>query len=586
MITLGISAFFHDSAAALVVDGHVVAAAQEERFSRLKHDYGFPKRAIAFVLEQAGLSVADVDSVVFYENPLKKFERIVLNQLRVFPRGLRPFVHATRAWLGGRLWTRATIAETLDVDPTTIVFGDHHASHAASVFHSHACEHAAVVVVDGVGEFATTTIFDGTHDDSGCPRLTPLCALHFPHSIGLFYSALTAYLGFQVNRGEYKVMGLASYGRPIYVDTIKKTLSFKDDGSLTLDLRYFCFDRHRTKSFAPALERLLGAARDPAHNLRLGDDDSCAESQRFADIAASLQAILEEYLLVLCRHAAKETGADTLCLSGGVALNSVAMRRLADEAGFRRLLLHPAAGDAGGAVGAALLHDVERRRQPPAVMASSALGGALDPRAVERFFSDCRIPHESFAPQSEALADAIAQRLARGDVGGLCCGRAEWGPRALGQRSILADPRRVEAKLHVNAKIKFREAFRPFAPSVLEEDADEWFEPSAGADDRSLRRTMSTVARATERAKNEIPAVVHHDDTARLQSVPKASDSMLRSILEAFKARTGVGVLLNTSMNLRGEPMVQSAADAYALFLRSDLDFVVVEGCLIDRTAK
>lgn len=583
MITLGISAFFHDSAAALVIDGNVVAAAQEERFSRRKHDARFPARAIAFVLGQAGLVADDVDHVVFYENPLKKYERIVLNQLRVFPRGFRPFVHATRAWLGGRLWTRATIADHLDVDPAKISFGDHHASHAASVFLSHRCERAAVVVVDGVGEFATTTIFEGEHDEDRTPRLIPRKALHFPHSIGLFYSALTAYLGFEVNRGEYKVMGLASYGVPRYVDKLRRTLAFDDEGALTLDLRYFCFDRHRTKSFTAALEHLLGPARAPAHKLRIGEGETCGESQRFADIAASLQVILEDYLLVLCRHAGALTGANTLCLSGGVALNSVAMRRIADDGGFDQVLVHSASGDAGGAVGAALLKDAQVRQQSPQPIESCALGDGMSAADVERFFRDCRVPFTSFPAQGDALANEVASRLARGEVGGLCCGKGEWGPRALGQRSILADPRRAEAKFRVNAKIKFRETFRPFAPSVLEEDAPEWFAASAGADDHTLRRTMSTVAHVTERAKQELPAVVHHDATARLQSVPHANPTVLRRVLEAFKAQTGVGVLLNTSMNLRGEPMVQSIADAYALFLRSDLDFLVVEGCLLER---
>jgi len=580
MRALGISAYFHDSAAALVEDGVIVAAAQEERFTRIKHDASLPLNAVKMCLDTAGVDMRSIDTVVFYEKPLRKFERLMVTHLREFPRGIGQFSRAMGTWLSKRLWMKGEIARELGCDVEKIVFSDHHLSHAASAFLCSPFQRAAILTVDGVGEWATTSIYRGISDADGS-RIESLGELHFPHSIGLLYSAITAYLGFTVNEGEYKVMGLAAYGKPRFLDEFCKIATIAEDASLSLDPRYFAYAWHSEKSFTSHLEALLGPARVPGTAFDLPAPEG-SSAQRWADVAASLQAFTERYMLVLARHAQKLTGETCLAMAGGVALNSVANRRLMDEGPFTELFVQPAAGDAGGALGAALLacHVVDKQPRG-APMTSAFLGEEHTGASVRRFLDDCRVKHTSFADRS-ALYKEVANRLASGEIGGWFQGRFEWGPRALGGRSILADPRDSAARERVNRKIKFREPFRPFAPAVLAEEHDRWFVPVSQGGDHTTR-FMCSVAPATEEARLKIPAVVHVDGTSRVGVVESGP---LHELLLEFRARTGIGVLLNTSMNLKDEPICGSPAEAYGTFLRSDLDFLVLEDCLIERRPK
>ncbi len=579
MLILGISAFFHDSAAALVVDGEVVAAAQEERFSRLKHDADLPVQAARFCLEQAGISIADVDHVVFYEKPLRKFERILTTHLREFPRSLPQFPRSFATWLGKRLWMKGELCQRLGCTPQQLLFSEHHLSHAASAFLCSPFDRAAIFTVDGVGESATTSIYRGSSDDHGS-QIELIEELHFPHSIGLLYSALTAYLGFEVNEGEYKVMGLAAYGTPCYGAKFAELCTIADDASLTLDLRYFRFHRHPTRSFTSALETLLGPARTPTAPLHLparSDDD-----QRFADIAASLQELTERYLLRLAERAKRLTGERNLCLAGGVALNCVANHRIQSEGPFEQLFVQPAAGDAGGALGAALwaTHVLHRlpRREP---LRHAFLGAAYAEDEIARFLSECGVKFRLFGDR-DRVNDEVARLLAARQVGGWFQGRFEWGPRALGARSILADPRDPKALDRVNQKIKFREPFRPFAPAVLAEEAGRWFELPDGQPD-ALTPFMCSVVPVKQEARAQLPAVTHVDGTARVQTVDRKTNPVFHGLVEAFRRQTGVGVLLNTSLNLKDEPLCASPAEALGVFLRSDLDFLVLENCLVEK---
>jgi carbamoyltransferase len=576
MIVLGISCYFHDAAAALVINGKLVAAAQEERFSRIKHDSNFPEKAIQFCLEEAGLTADDLDHVVFYEKPLLKFERILVTHLRTFPFGLGQFIKSMALWLTKRLWLGRELALKIGVTEEQVLYSRHHLSHAASTYLTSDVKDAAILTVDGVGEWNSTAIFHGQTTSEGT-SISPIEEQHFPHSLGLLYSAFTAYLGFRVNEGECKVMGMAPYGTPKYRDAIDSIVQLADDGSVTLDMDYFCFDRSATKSFTKKLENLLGPARKPESLLEfpaLPDGDV----QRFADVAASIQSFLEDALLKLAQHAHALTGSKNLCLAGGVALNSVANRRIAEEGPFDAIHVHPAAGDAGGAAGAALYISNVIAGDPRHVMQTPLLGRAIESTGVKQFLDDC---HVRYADLDEAtLAKEVAHRLANGQVGAFCMGRFEWGPRALGARSILADPELAGTRDRVNAKIKFRESFRPFAPAVLEEEAHRYFDLGRGAD-KSLLPHMLSVLPVKQDAQEKLQAVTHIDGTARVQVVNRESSPYLHEVLKAFQQQTGRGVLLNTSLNLKGEPPVASIADAYATFIRSELDFLILEGCLI-----
>jgi len=581
-VVLGLSAFFHDSAAALVKDGVLVAACSEERFTRTKGDARLPENAVRACLDAAGLSsIDDVDAVVFYEKPLKKFERVLTHQLRTFPFGARQTVRALSVWLRERLFTKSEIALALGVPASKIFFVEHHEAHAASAFLASGFDDAAVLTVDGVGEDACTTIWDARHDDDGRPVLTAALSQRFPHSIGLFYSAMTAYLGFAVNDGEYKVMGLAAYGAPRFVDEIARIARVSDDGTFALDLSCFSFHTDDATSFTDELCRRLGRARDPSSTIDLASE----EGRRFADIACSVQAVTERALTALARRARDVTGRARLCLAGGVAQNVRANRAIAESSLFDEIFVPHAPGDAGGAVGAALL--VARRHF---AASSSSTERPLDPGPfigapiVEdealAFLADVGLPCAPLA--EDVLAEEIARRLAEGEVGAVAVGRFEWGPRALGARSILADARHPTMQRRVNESVKRREGFRPFAPSVLDEDLDRYFDRGRGAD-RALLRGMQTVLPATELGRATLPAVVHQDGTARVHAVVE-EDGLLHRVLVAFRARTGVGALLHTSMNMKDEPLVADASDALTFFLRSDVDFLVVGRALVTKS--
>ena len=574
MKILGISALFHDAAAALIVDGTIVAAAQEERFSRIKQDAAIPVQAARYCLEEAGLTTSELDHVVFYEKPLRKFERILSSQLASFPFGAGQFSRAMRSWLGKRLWIRGELSRTLGCHPDQLLFGEHHLSHAAAAFLPSPYPDAAILCVDGVGESACTSIFHGTTGKEG-PAIKLIEEHHYPHSLGLFYSAITAYLGFRVNEGEYKVMGLASYGEPVFLSEFESLFSLDEEGALRLDLSYFRFHRSTRQSYSKKLESLLGPARRPDSALRPGDGDF----QRFANIAATMQACTERILLVLARRASNLTGSSQLCLAGGVALNSVATLCLAEAGLFDKVYVQPAAGDAGGALGAALYVACIVGSESRPSLDTVALGQAFAQRSVETFLDDCGLQYQRFDSE-ESLAEEVARRLARGNVAGWFTGRFEWGPRALCQRSILADPRTTRMRDRVNASVKFRESFRPFAPVLLEEELERYFHIPDAA--RPMLPFMSTVLRAKDTASRDLAGVVHIDGTSRVQCVSKGQNALLETLLRAFKKKTGVGALLNTSMNLKDEPICASPAEAYATFARSDMDFLVLNRCLIE----
>lgn len=586
MRILGISAYYHDAAAVLVEDGAVVAAAQEERFSRRKHDPSFPGQAIRFCLEHAGRDLADVDAVAFYDKPLLRFERVMASFLAVAPRGLRAFVQdvppALRPMLLPRFLIRDELAKLGDLAPgTRISFCEHHLSHAASAFYPSPFDEAAVLTVDGVGEWATASIGHGRGASLSVAR-----ELHFPHSLGLFYSAMTWFLGFAVNDGEYKLMGLAPYGDESsarfrrFRDVIEtQLLSLGEDGALALDVRRFRLLEERRAVDEAEWASLLGVPR------RSSDAPVGAEH---ADLALAVQRVTEEALVRMAREARRLTGSRRLCLAGGVALNCVANRRILDAGLFDDVWTQPAAGDAGGALGAALaLHHVGRGA-PRSVPSGDAMGGALlgpefGAEELERCARRFGAPFERFASPADA-AGAAARLLAEGRVLGWFQGRAEWGPRALGNRSILADARRPEMQARLNVAVKRRESFRPFAPAVLAEDAGEWFEldrpspymlltaPVAAAH----RRDPGPTAPWEPGARSDIPAVTHVDGSARLQTVARAVNPVFASLLDAFKAATGCGVLVNTSFNVAGEPIVTTPEDAYRCFMATELDALVM----------
>ncbi|HHM24012.1 MAG TPA: hypothetical protein ENJ23_03130 [Bacteroidetes bacterium] len=553
---LGISCFYHDAAAALIRDGEVIAAAHEERFTRIKHDFDFPRNAIRFCLEEAGISVPELDSVAFYDKPFLKFERILFSYLATFPRSFRSFMQAMPLWLRQKLWVRHIIRKELSYQGE-ILFMQHHQSHAASAFYPSPFEEAAVLTVDGVGEWATATFGVGKGH-----HLNLLREIRFPHSLGLFYSALTYYLGFRVNNGEYKVMGLAPYGEPRFLNRMREVLVALPDGSFRNNMRYFAYD-YGLRMTNERFHRLFGAPpRKPGEEL----------TQFHRDVAASGQALLEEILLNMVRHVHKQTGQQYLCMAGGVALNCVANGRILREGPFEDLFVQPASSDAGGALGAALFtyHQLQNRPQR-FVMKHAYLGSRFGPDAVLNYLQQNGIAHERLP--EEKLVTRVAEYLAKGKIVGWFQGAAEFGPRALGNRSILADPRRAEMKDILNEKVKHREPFRPFAPAILEERLSEYFEIDRPSP------YMLLVARVKK--PEEIPAVTHVDGTARVQSVNERQNPRFYRLLRAFEAQTGCPVLVNTSFNVRGEPIVDSPHDAYLCFRKTQIDVLVLGDFLI-----
>jgi carbamoyltransferase len=587
---LGISAFYHDSAAAVLVDGRIVAAAQEERFTRRKHDAAFPAKAVAYCLSEAGLSPEDLDWVGFYDKPLLKFERLLETYLAYAPRGLRSFSTAMPPWLREKLFLPRVLRKGLEGKYTRrFVFAEHHESHAASAFFPSPFEEAAILTVDGVGEWATASFGIGRGN-----RIALSHQLKFPHSLGLLYSAMTYYTGFRVNSGEYKLMGLAPYGTPCYADAILQHLvDLKDDGSFRMDLSYFNYCQGLTMTSAKFHRLFGGPPRRPDSPI----------AQRDMDLAASVQVVTEEILLRMARRVHAETKQRRLCLAGGVALNCVANGRLLREGPFEDLWIQPAAGDAGGALGVALLihHQLlgnPRVPDPDDAMRGAKLGPSYSDESLAKFLHAVEAPATRL-DSDEALCEAVASHLADGHVVGWFQGRMEFGPRALGSRSILGDPRRRDMQSVMNLKIKFRESFRPFAPSVLRDRVDEYFELPPGQDspymllvadvrpDKRVSQEEQGGAEGLDRVKlvrSVIPAVTHVDNSARIQTVDPARDPLYDGLLRAFERRTGCPVLINTSFNVRGEPIVNTPGDAYRCFLATDIDVLALGRFLLRKS--
>ena len=592
MRILGLSAFYHDSAAALLEDGRIVAAAQEERFTRRKHDARFPRHAIEYCLDAAGVSLGAVDHVAFYDKPFLKFERLLETYLAFAPRGFRSFSMAIPVWLKEKLFQKALLKKELrayapDYDwERRLLFAEHHQSHAASAFFASPFEEAAVLTMDGVGEWATTSVGFGRGSTLEMRR-----EIHFPHSLGLLYSAFTTYLGFKVNSGEYKVMGLAPYGDPHYTQAILDHLiDVKKDGSFRLDLSYFdyCTGLRMTNDRFAAL--FDGPARRPDERL----------TQRHMDLAASIQAVTDEVVLRLTSALARETGAENLCLAGGVALNCVANGKVLRDGRFKRLWIQPAAGDAGGALGAAfcayhLFRGQPRKPIEPDAMAGAYLGPAFSQSDVETRLA--RVGARFSTLDDDRLIEVTVEALAAGKAVGWFQGRMEFGPRALGARSILGDPRSPTMQSTLNLKVKYRESFRPFAPSVLREDVADWFELDrdspymllVAAVSKQHRREMTAEEKALwgiaklNVPRSSIPAVTHVDYSARIQTVHRVSSPRYHALLSAFKARTGCPVLVNTSFNVRGEPIVCTPEDAFRCFMGTEIDVLAIENCYLTR---
>jgi len=594
---LGISCYYHDSAACLVDEGRIVAAAQEERFTRKKHDEGFPYNAVRYCLAEGGVGKGELDGVVFYDKPLLKFHRILETYLSVVPKGLRSYVMAVPVWLREKLWIPPHIQEALERcgvgDPKEIFFTEHHESHAASAFYPSPFEEAAVLTLDGVGEWATTTIGVGEGN-----RLRLIREMAFPHSLGLLYSAFTYFTGFKVNSGEYKLMGLAPYGEGTYTDVIKRELlDVRDDGSFRMNMDYFGYldGLEMTNDKFAAL--FGGPARPPESPI----------SKREMDLARSIQEVTEEIVLKLARHAREITGKRNLCMAGGVALNCVANGVLLREGIFDDIWIQPAAGDAGGALGAplAVWHNaMDKPRtvtvsngKPRDAMRGSLLGPEFSRDQIKEYLDFHKLPHEEL-PEGD-WARRIAELIAGENVVGLCQGRMEFGPRALGGRSIVGDARSPKMQSVMNLKIKYRESFRPFAPSVLEERVSDYFEldrPSPYmllvADVVERRRVPKRgdesglpLTEWVNRPRSDVPAITHVDYSARIQTVGEESPRY-HAILTEFEKLTGYGVIVNTSFNVRGEPIVCTPEDAYRCFMRTEMDYLVLGPFLLEKTAQ
>lgn len=590
MHILGISAFYHDSAAAIVANGQIVAAAQEERFTRKKHDSGFPLEAVRYCLEAAGKSLADIDHVVFYDKPFLKFERLLETYLSFAPKGFTSFRMAMPVWLREKLFQKNLLDKELrKIDPNwkdlgKLLFAEHHLSHAASAFFPSPFEEAVVLTMDGVGEWATTSVGIGRGNDLQIDR-----EIHFPHSLGLLYSAFTYYTGFKVNSGEYKLMGLAPYGQPRYAQLIRDTLiDVKEDGSFRLDLSYFDYCTGLTMTNQRFADLFGGPARKADQLL----------TQREMDIAASIQLVLEEVVLALTRSLAREHGIANLCLAGGVALNCVANGKLLRDGAFKNIWVQPAAGDAGGALGAALTayHGIAGGPRKP--QRGDAMQGAYIGPSYSQADTESRL--KAAGAVFEVLDDAAllattADALVAGKAVGWHQGRMEFGPRALGNRSILGDPRSPSMQSVLNLKVKFRESFRPFAPSVLREDVAQWFEIDTESPymlmvadvDKDRRKIMTTEQEKLfgidklNIARSDIPAVTHVDYSARIQTVSAETNPRYHALITAFKERTGCPILVNTSFNVRGEPLVCTPEDAFRCFMGTGIEVLVVGNCYL-----
>ena len=548
MNILGLSAFYHDSAAALLQDGRLRTSVSEEIFSRKKHDPDFPRQAVKYCLEEGGISAKDLDYVVFYDKPFVKFERIVAASVAHFPRSFPQFMRAMPLWLSQKLWLPQIIRDELIYDGD-VLFSEHHLSHAASTFLCSPFEEAAILTVDGVGEWSTATCGIGRDRE-----IKLLKEIRFPHSLGLLYSAFTYYLGFKVNSAEYKVMGLAPYGEPSFLDHFRKLIRIEDDGSFRMDMQYFSYD-YAMRMTHPRLHELFGGPpRRPDEPL----------TQRHKDIAASLQFIVNEVMVKMARALHKETGLTRLCLAGGVALNCVANGHILRDSPMKELFIQPAASDAGGAMGAALyVHHCLLNNPREFVFRDPFLGPAFSDEEMEAYLSSVGASFQRL--DRHDLIETTARLIDEQHVIGWFQGKMEWGPRALGHRSILGDPRSPDMRDIINLKIKFREGFRPFAPSVLVEHAREWFDIDCDSP------YMLLVAPVRE-DKRRIPAVTHVDGSARIQTVSREGNPLYYDLIEAFYRRTGTPLIINTSFNVRGEPIVMSPRHAFECFMRTDMD--------------
>ncbi len=588
MNILGISAFYHDSAACLVQDGRVIAAAQEERFSRSKHDPRFPRYAINYCLEEAKISVKDIDYVVFYDKPFLTFERLLLTYLTIAPKGLKSWLSAMPSWLRQKLHIRKIISRETGYEGT-ILFTEHHEAHAASAFYPSPFSKSAILTIDGVGEWATASFGYGTGND-----IYLMKELHFPDSLGMLYSAFTYFTGFKVNSGEYKLMGLAPYGKPIYKNLIlQEIVDVKEDGSIRLNLSYFDF-LGGLRMTSEHLDKLFhGSPRKPESPI----------TEREMDIAASIQAVTEEIMLKMAIHVHKETKQKNLCLAGGVALNCVSNGRILREGPFENIWIQPAAGDAGGALGAALsvwhrfLGNERKITEDMDSQYGSYLGPSFSAQSITAFLESSHYPFQRLDSIDRPVT--IAKEIAAGRIVGYMSGRMEFGPRALGARSILGDPRSVETQSIMNLKIKYRESFRPFAPSVLEEKASEYFELNTSSpymllvsylkEGRRIPQPTVDKAGMLERIKykrSDIPAVTHLDYSARVQTVNQRDNRDFHAVISEFEKLTGFPIIVNTSFNVRGEPIVCTPEDAYRCFMRTEMDVLVMENCILYKEAQ
>ncbi len=558
---LGISCFYHDAAAALLKDGEIVAACQEERLSRKKHDSEFPARAVRYVLKEAGIGPEQLDAVGFYDKPLLKFERMLSTYVATFPRSFNSFRKAIPVWLHQKLWVPSLIRKELKPYQGPILFAEHHMSHAASCFLPSPFEEAAILTVDGVGEWATASFGVGKGRD-----ITLFKEIRFPHSLGLLYSAFTYYLGFKVNSAEYKVMGLAPYGKPVHFERImKEMVHLNDDGSFKLNMKYFSYDYGLTMTNGAFDEFFGGPPRKPETWM----------NEREFDIAASVQKVCEEVVLKMVNYIQRETGLENLCMAGGVALNCVANGRVIRETRMKNLFVQPAAGDAGGAVGVAhYIYNTVRRQPRGKAWSHAFLGPAYSDAEIARYLDSTGARYRTLSDRE--LVEDTARRLSEGNVVGWFQGRMEFGPRALGGRSILADPRDPKMRDTLNMKIKFREGFRPFAPSVLADKAPDWFEIEGDSP------YMLLVAQVRE-GKRVIPSVTHVDNSARLQTVTRAESPLYYDLIAEFGRLTGVPVVINTSFNVRGEPIVCTPHDAYLCFMRTNMDHLVLGHHVLDK---
>jgi len=589
MYILGISCFYHDAAAALIKDGMLIAAAEEERFTRVKHDFDFPENAINFCLDYAGILGKDLDYVAFYEKPFHKFERILMTTFQSFPKSWKAFREAMITWLGDKLWVKSIIKDKVGIENNKILFGEHHLSHAASAFYPSPFEEAAILTVDGVGEWTTATMGIGKGTE-----IKLLKEIKFPHSLGLLYSAFTAFLGFKVNNGEYKVMGMAPYGKPSYVDKIyNNIIKVASDGSFWINMDYFSYHYSDERAFNSKFEQLFGKPRNPEMNFFTSNTrfpsyfgkkpsnykELCRENEHYADIAASIQRVTEEILLKLINSLHKETGMKNLCIAGGVGLNSKANGRILRETPFEKLFIQPSAGDGGGALGVALhVYHWFMGKPRKFVLEHAYWGKEYSENEIKECLESNNISYEYFSDDDKLLA-RVVDDLVDGKVVGWFQGRFEWGPRALGNRSILADPRSEEMKDLVNIKIKFREPFRPFAPVILEENTKDFFHGDNIAKQFTARYMLLVLP--LKESKAETINAVNHMGTGRLQTIREEWNPRYYQIVKKFGEATGVPVLLNTSFNLRGEPIVNSPANALNTFSKSGIDVLVLKNFMI-----